>query len=66
MYDNELVLEIMNQIYQAAQTILQRFEPVISHHYFQMDADVIFDVCKEHIPHLAQTVNKMIKDLSKN
>jgi len=29
MYDKELVLEIMNQIYQAAQTILQRFEPVI-------------------------------------
>lgn len=28
MYDKELVLGIMNQIYQAAQTILQRFEPV--------------------------------------
>ncbi|GAB6145283.1 HepT-like ribonuclease domain-containing protein [Desulfocicer niacini] len=122
MYDKELALEIMKQIYQAAQTILQRFEPVkevvdftgspagmekldsirmlliaigealknldkttdkkllsrysqvdwksakgmrdiISHHYFQMDADVIFDVCKQHIPSLAETINKMIKEL---
>jgi uncharacterized protein with HEPN domain len=28
MYDRELVLEILRQIYQAAQTILKRFEPV--------------------------------------
>jgi len=122
MYDKELVLEIMNQIYQAAQTILKRFEPVIkasdftespagmekldsicmlliaigealknldkitnkkllcqypqvdwkkakgmrdviSHHYFQTDADVIFDVCKKHIPHLTQIVHTMIRDL---
>ena len=28
MYDRELVLIILEQIYQAAQTILKRFEPV--------------------------------------
>jgi hypothetical protein len=28
MYDKELVLTILGQIYQAAQTILKRFEPV--------------------------------------
>ncbi|MDD2388760.1 MAG: hypothetical protein PHP23_03390 [Desulfobacterales bacterium] len=28
MYDKELALEIMRQIHQAAQTILQKFEPV--------------------------------------
>ena len=28
MYDREPVLEILGQIYQAAQTILKRFEPV--------------------------------------
>jgi uncharacterized protein with HEPN domain len=123
MYDRELVLEILGQIYQAAQTILKRFEPVktvsdftdsptgvekldsicmlliaigealknldkttnksllprypqvdwkkakgmrdiISHHYFETDADVIYDVCKNHIPELAQTINKMIRELS--
>ncbi|MDD5452152.1 MAG: DUF86 domain-containing protein [Desulfovibrionales bacterium] len=123
MYDRELVLEILGQIYQAAQTILERFEPVktvsdftgspagmekldsicmlliaigealknldkttnksllprfpqvdwskakgmrdiISHHYFETDAEVIYDVCKNHIPELAQTINKMIRQLS--
>ena len=30
MYDKELALEILSQIYQAAQTILERFKPVKS------------------------------------
>ena len=124
MYDRELALEILRQIYQAAQTILERFKPVktvndltdspagmekldslcmlliaigealknldkttnksllgqfpqidwkkakgmrdiISHHYFETDAEVIYDVCKNHIPKLAETINKMIRELSK-
>jgi len=123
MYDRELAIEILRQIYQAAQTILERFQPVktvsdltdspagmekldslcmlliaigealknldkstnksllrqfpqvdwkkakgmrdiISHHYFETDAEVIYDVCKSHIPELAETVNKMIRELS--
>ena len=123
MYDRELAIEILRQIYQAAQTILERFQPVktvsdltdspagmekldslcmlliaigealknldkttnksllrqfpqidwkkakgmrdiISHHYFETDAEVIYDVCKNHIPERAETINKMIKELS--
>ncbi len=30
MYDKELALEILSQIYQASQTILERFKPVKS------------------------------------
>jgi uncharacterized protein with HEPN domain len=37
---------------------------IISHHYFETDAEVICDVCKNHIPELAQTINKMIRKLS--
>ena len=37
---------------------------IISHHYFETDAEVICDVCKNHIPELAQTINKMIRELS--
>ena len=125
MYDRELILEVIGQIYQAAQTILKRFEPVkrvndftdspagmekldsvcmrliaigealknldkttnksllprypqvdwkkakgmrdiISHHYFETDAEVIYDVCKNHIPELAQTIKKIIEDLEKD
>ena len=123
MYDRELAIEILRQIYPAAQTILERFQPVktvsdltdslagmekldslcmlliaigealenldkttnssllrqfpqvdwkkakgmrdiISHHYFETDAEVIYDVCKNHIPELAETINKMIRELS--
>jgi uncharacterized protein with HEPN domain len=123
MYDSELAIEILKQIYQAAQTILERSQPVktvsdltdspagmekldslcmlliaigealknldkttnklllrqfpqvdwkkakgmrdiISHHYFETDAEVIYDVCKNHIPELAETINKMIRELS--
>ena len=123
MYDKELVLEILSQIYRASQTILERFKPVksvndftdspagmekldsicmlliaigealknldkatnktlllrypqidwkkakgmrdiISHHYFEADAEVIYDVCKYNIAELAQIINKMIKEIS--
>ena len=123
MYDKELAVEILSQIYQATQTILQRFEPIkspndftdspagmekldsicmlliaigealknldkvtdnsllprypqvdwkkakgmrdiISHHYFETDAEVIYDVCKNYIDELGQATNKMIKEIS--
>ncbi len=123
MYDRDLVLEILTQIYQAAATISKRFEPIksandftdseggmekldaicmqliaigeslknidkitnksllhkypqiewdkikgmrdiVSHHYFDVDAEVIFDVCKNHIDDLAKTINQIIKDIS--
>jgi len=37
---------------------------IISHHYFDVDAEVIFDVCQNHIDDLAKTVNQIIKDMS--
>lgn len=123
MYDKELALEILSQIYQATQTILQRFEPIksaddftksfegmekldsicmqlivigeslknldkvtdksllrlypqvdwksakalrdiISHHYFKLDAEAIYEVCKNNIQELAQTINQMMNELS--
>ena len=123
MYDKELALEILSQIYQASQTILERFKPVksisdftdspagmekfdsicmllsaigealknldkvthnillprypqvdwkkakgmrdiISHHYFDLNAEAIYNVCKNNISELAQTINKMIRELS--
>ena len=37
---------------------------IISHHYFEADAEVIYDVCKYNIAELAQIINKMIKEIS--
>jgi uncharacterized protein with HEPN domain len=32
---------------------------IISHHYFDLDAEVVFSICKDHIPCLIETVIKM-------
>ncbi|OGU36977.1 MAG: antitoxin [Ignavibacteria bacterium GWB2_35_6b] len=123
MFDKELAIEILHQIYQATLSVLKRFEPInsstdftnsefgmekldsicmqliaigeslknldkvtnnnllknyneidwkkvkgmrdiISHHYFDVDAEAIFDVCQNHIPELNKTINKIISELS--
>ena len=122
MFDKKLVLEILEQMRNAIQTIQRRFGPIravndftdseagvekldaicmqliaigeslknldkitensllprypdidwkkikgmrdiISHHYFDVDADVIYDVCAHHIGKLGETIEKMINDL---
>ncbi|MBW1754053.1 MAG: DUF86 domain-containing protein [Deltaproteobacteria bacterium] len=37
---------------------------IISHHYFDLNAEAIYDVCENRIDALAQTVSKIIKDLT--
>ena len=122
MYDKELALEILTQIYRSTQTILRRFEGVkdvedftgsdagmekldsicmqliaigeglknfdkvtsnsvlpkypqvewkkakglrdiISHHYFDINAEAIFKVCKDHIHNLGETIKKIIDEI---
>jgi len=36
---------------------------IISHHYFEIDAEIIFDVCQNKIPLLKQTIAKMLLDV---
>ena len=38
---------------------------IISHHYFDVNAEAIFDVCKKHIPALGATILKIMEDLKK-
>ena len=37
----------------------------IVHHYFEVDADVIFEICKNDVPVLISVINRMIEDLGK-
>ena len=37
---------------------------VISHHYFDLNAEAIFDVCRNHIENLAMTISRIKDDLS--
>ncbi len=35
---------------------------IISHHYFEVDADIIFHVCVNYLEPMAQTIAKIIED----
>ncbi len=37
---------------------------ILSHHYFDLDAEVVFDVCKNHLNLLLKTINEIINNLS--
>jgi uncharacterized protein with HEPN domain len=36
---------------------------IISHHYFDVDAEAIFDVCENHIDRLGNTIKKIMNEL---
>lgn len=36
---------------------------IITHHYFDLDAEIVFDVCENHIEDLAKTVKKILMDI---
>lgn len=38
---------------------------VITHHYFDIDAETVFIVCSEHIPEMKKVVDKILNDLQK-
>lgn len=38
----------------------------IVHHYFEVDADVIFEICKNDVPVLISVITQMIDDLHKS
>jgi len=39
---------------------------IISHHYFEVDAEVIFDVCKNKMDTLHNAVRKMVYQTEKS
>ena len=36
---------------------------IIAHHYFELDAEVVFDMVKNEFPNLLQTIRRMMNDL---
>ena len=39
---------------------------ILSHHYFDLDAVVIFDICHENVLELLTTINQIIEDITKH
>ena len=37
---------------------------ILSHHYFDIDAEIIYHVCDRHVPELLETVRRMKEGLS--
>lgn len=38
---------------------------VITHHYFDIDAETVFTVCSENIPQMEKVIKKILNDLGK-
>ena len=38
---------------------------ILSHHYFDLNAEAIFDVCENKIPVMERTIQQILKDLEK-
>ncbi len=36
---------------------------IISHHYFNVDAEIIYEVCKNKIPELKETIEEILKTI---
>ena len=39
---------------------------IISHHYFDIDAEVVFLVCKERLPKVIETLKAMLREVESN
>ncbi len=37
---------------------------IITHHYFDIDAETVCTVCNEHIPDMKNTIEKIISELT--
>jgi uncharacterized protein with HEPN domain len=42
---------------------LTRFRDLVSHHYANIDHEIVHDICKAHIPRLKDTLQKIRSDL---
>ena len=43
---------------------IARFRDLVSHHYENLDHEIVYDICKSHIPRLEKTLRAIIKEYS--
>jgi len=66
----QVVGELVKQMQKASPIFLQhyteiewdkiaRFRDLVSHHYEQVDHEIVYDICKAHIPKLSEMIQKM-------
>ncbi|KAB7884878.1 HepT-like ribonuclease domain-containing protein [Poseidonibacter ostreae] len=57
--DNQLLLNYSNIPWKQVKGI----RDILSHHYFDLDAEVIFNLCKKDVNELHETTIQIIKDI---
>ncbi len=57
---------LLSQYPQIEWDKIKGMRDIITHHYFDIDVEVIFDVCKNHIDDLERTIQKIIHDLAQS
>ena len=57
--NNKLLLQYPNIEWK----LIKGIRDILSHHYFDLDANTIFDICNENIDELLKTVSLMISHL---
>ncbi len=40
---------------------IMRLRDIVSHHYEKVDHEIIYDICKNHIPRLKSTIHEIIE-----
>lgn len=44
---------------------IAKFRDLVSHHYESMDHEIVFDICKVHIPKLATALKRMLVEIDR-
>jgi uncharacterized protein with HEPN domain len=68
----QVIGELTKKIYKIKPSLLKgyseidwdkiiKLREIISHHYEMVDHEIIFDICKNHIPILKSTIQKIIE-----
>lgn len=59
-------ISILNRYPEINWKDIINFRDKISHHYFDLDAEVIFLICENDIPLLEKTIKNILNDLEKS
>ena len=55
---------LLSQYSQVEWKRVMGMRDVLSHHYFDLDAELVYEVCYKHIKELEKAVQKMLTDLA--
>jgi len=57
-------LSLLNRYTEIEWDKIARFRDLVSHHYEDVDHEIVYDICQNHIPRLKNVIEKMIQGLS--